>query len=121
MLDHRARGQARATAEQLLALRATDVAVLQPDGTHPSAAPQEQVAPGDRVLVGMGERIGVDGVVERGSVDARRQPGHRREPAGRSAGPGAAVFAGTLNLGAAADGARDGDRRRARCWPSACG
>ena len=53
MLDHRARGQARATAEQLLTLRATDVAVLQPDGTTGGAA-QEQVAPGDRVLVGIG-------------------------------------------------------------------
>ena len=34
VLDHRARGQARATAEQLLTLRATDMAVLQADGTH---------------------------------------------------------------------------------------
>ena len=33
VLDHRARGQARATAEQLLTLRAADVAVLQPDGS----------------------------------------------------------------------------------------
>ena len=38
VLDHRARGQARATAEQLLTLRATDVAVLQSDGSI--AAPQ---------------------------------------------------------------------------------
>ena len=46
VLDHRARGQARATAEQLLALRAADVAVLQPDGSTQRRA-QESVAPGD--------------------------------------------------------------------------
>ena len=33
VLDHRARGLARATAEQLLMLRATDVAVIQADGS----------------------------------------------------------------------------------------
>ena len=38
VLDHRARGQARATAQQLLALRAADVAVLQPDGSVLRAA-----------------------------------------------------------------------------------
>ena len=58
------------------------------------------MAPGDRVLVGMGERIGVDGVVERGAVVARCQPGDRRKPAGRRPRPARAVFAGTLNLGA---------------------
>ena len=67
VLDHRARGQARASAEQLLALRSADVAVLQPDGsTRRTAA--EGVAPGALVLVGMGERIGVDGVLERGET-----------------------------------------------------
>ena len=39
VLDHRARGQARATAEQLLTLRAGDVAVLQPDGSIAAAQP----------------------------------------------------------------------------------
>ncbi len=81
VLDHRARGQARATAEQLLALRGADVAVLAADGAAVRRAP-EQVAPGDRVLVGMGERIGVDGVVERGALRGRCQPGDRRKPAG---------------------------------------
>ncbi len=99
VLDHRARGQARATAEQLLALRGADVTVLAADGAAVRRAP-EQVAPGDRVLVGMGERIGIDGVVERGAsaVDASLVTG---ESIPVPVAAGALVFAGGLNLGAA--------------------
>jgi Cu2+-exporting ATPase len=98
VLDHRARGQARATAEQLLALRAADVAVLLADGSTQRRA-QESVAQGDRVLVGMGERIGVDGTLERGEtlLDASLVTGESLPVA---AAPGTAVFAGTVNLGA---------------------
>jgi Cu2+-exporting ATPase len=98
VLDHRARGQARATAEQLLALRATDVAVVQPDGTIRRCG-QEQVAEGDHVLVAAGERIGVDGVLERGNaaLDTSLVTG---ESLPVNAGPGTPVYAGTLNLGA---------------------
>jgi Cu2+-exporting ATPase len=97
VLDHRARGQARATAEQLLALRATDVAVVQADGTIRRCA-QEQVAEGDHVMVATGERIGVDGVVQRGTapLDTSLVTG---ESLPVNAEPGTAVFAGTLNLG----------------------
>ena len=97
VLDHRARGQARATAEQLLTLRATDVAVLQADGRIERRA-QHSVAGGDRVLVSLGERIGVDGIVERGSslLDASLVTG---ESLPVTAQPGSQVFAGTLNLG----------------------
>jgi Cu2+-exporting ATPase len=97
MLDHRARGQARATAEQLLTLRATDVSVLRPDGVTERRA-QQAIHPGDRVLVGMGERIGVDGVIERGTapLDMSLVTG---ESLPVTVGPGTAVFAGTLNLG----------------------
>jgi Cu2+-exporting ATPase len=98
VLDHRARGQARATAEQLLALRSTDVAVVQPDGTIRRCG-QEQVAQGDHVLVASGERIGVDGVLERGSaaLDTSLVTG---ESLPVNAAPGTSVYAGTLNLGA---------------------
>lgn len=98
VLDHRARGQARATAEQLLALRASDIAVLAADGSTQRRA-QETVAPGDRILVGLGERVGVDGVVEHGesALDASLVTGETLPVA---AAPGTAVFAGTLNLGA---------------------
>jgi Cu2+-exporting ATPase len=99
VLDHRARGVARQTAQQLLMLRAGDVAVLQPDGTTRRRR-QEAVAPGDRVLVGMGERVGADGVIERGktTLDASLVTG---ESMPQPAAPGARVFAGTLNLGEA--------------------
>ncbi len=87
----------RATAEQLLALRATDVAVVQADGTIRRCA-QEQVAGGDHILVATGERIGVDGVLEHGSatLDTSLVTG---ESLPVRVDPGAAVYAGTLNLG----------------------
>ncbi|MBN9509847.1 MAG: cadmium-translocating P-type ATPase [Alphaproteobacteria bacterium] len=99
VLDHQARGQARATAEHLLTLRAADVAVLQPDGGTRRVA-HDAVAPAARVLVGMGERVGVDGVVEDGhsTLDASLVTG---ESVPAAVAPGAAVFAGTLNLGPA--------------------
>ncbi len=98
VLDQQARGKARATAEQLLTLRGADVAVLGADGAITRRA-QEQVAPGERVLVGMGERIGIDGVVEQGvsTLDASLVTGESLPVA---AAPGTPVFAGTLNLGA---------------------
>ena len=110
VLDHRARGQARATAEQLLALRATDVAVVQPDGTLRRCA-QEQVAEGDRILVATGERIGVDGVLERGSgvLDTSLVTG---ESLPLNACPGTPVYAGTLNLGATLTIRATADRQR---------
>ncbi|MDE2005670.1 MAG: cadmium-translocating P-type ATPase [Rhodospirillales bacterium] len=99
VLDHRARGRARETAERLLALRGAEVTVALDDGTT-ARRRAEQVAVGDRVLVGMGERIGIDGVVETGtsSLDASLVTGESLPVA---ATPGTRVFAGTTNLGAA--------------------
>jgi Cu2+-exporting ATPase len=99
VLDHRARGRARATAEQLLLLRAAEVAVLQADGSTRRLSP-ESVARGARVLVGMGERIGVDGIIERGQsmLDTALVTG---ESVPVDASAGTRVFAGTVNLGAA--------------------
>jgi Cu2+-exporting ATPase len=98
VLDHHARAHARAAAEQLIALQQTDVAVLAPDGTL-HRVPGETVAPGARILVGPGERIGVDGTVEQGEglLDTALVTGESLPVA---AGPGVKVFAGTLNLGA---------------------
>ena len=98
VMDHRARGRARATAEQLLALRHSDVTVITQGGTTQQRA-AASVAPGTRILVAMGSRIGVDGVVELGSapLDTSLVTG---ESLPVLAVPGTAVFAGTVNLGA---------------------
>ncbi len=98
VLDHRARGQARATAQHLLMLRATEVTRVMPGGATERVA-QDRIAPGEVILVGMGERIGADGIIERGTalIDAALITG---ESVPAEAGPGGRVFAGTLNLGA---------------------
>ncbi len=99
VLDHRARGMARATAERLLALREADVTIIQPDGALRRAG-AKSVAIGDRVLVGMGERIGVDGVIASGQglLDTSLVTG---ESLPEPAVVGEKVFAGMVNLGAA--------------------
>jgi Cu2+-exporting ATPase len=73
------------------------VTVLREDGTPETRRP-EAVAPGERVLVGMGERIGIDGVLVAGetTLDAALVCGESTPVA---AAAGAAVFAGTRNLG----------------------
>ncbi len=96
VMDHRARGRVRATVELLLTLRTADVTVLAVDGSA-VRRPARSLIRGDRFLVGMGERIGADGVVERGdsSIDTSLVTGESLPVAVTS---GAAVFAGTMNL-----------------------
>ncbi|HET6184306.1 MAG TPA: heavy metal translocating P-type ATPase metal-binding domain-containing protein [Acetobacteraceae bacterium] len=98
LLDTQARGRAHAAAEELLTLRGGDVVVLGADGTL-VRRPQSAIAVGDRILAGLGERIGADGVVEAGesSLDTSLVTGESRPVA---VGAGSAVFAGTLNLDA---------------------
>ena len=97
VMDRRARGQVRAAVELLLTLRTSDVSVLTAGGTA-SRRPAHAVRPGDRVLVGMGERIGVDGVVEQGDspIDTSLVTGESLPVRVRAGGK---VFAGTMNLG----------------------
>ena len=99
VLDHRARGQARATALQLLLLRAADVAVVQDDGSV-RRVPQAQVQMGASVLVGMGERVGVDGVLgsATATLDTSLVTG---ESLPVTLAAGGSIFAGTVNLGPA--------------------
>lgn len=99
LLDHHARRRARAAAEELLTLRASDVTVVAPDGTTARRS-QDEIASGDLILTGMGERIGADGVVEHGlsTLDTSLVTGESLPVAVQE---GAAVFAGTMNLGAA--------------------
>lgn len=95
-LDVRARGHARAAVERLLALRVATVTVLEPDGRQ-RTLPADQVEPGAIVLVGAGEQVGVDGKVLAGtsSLDVSLVTG---ETVPAVAGPGARVYAGTMNL-----------------------
>ena len=98
VLDHRARGRARATAEQLLTLRMTDVAVLHRTGRCGAAGrsrwPRATASwwPPASASASMAS-------VESGaaSLDASLVTGESLPVA---AEPGAAVFAGSLNLGA---------------------
>lgn len=95
-LDSRARGRARSAAEHLLTLQAQAVTVVEADGTR-RAVPADRVTEGMRVLTAVGERVGVDGVVEEGTsdVDTSLITG---ETTPQAVTPGASVFAGTLNL-----------------------
>lgn len=97
-MDHLARRRARIAAEQLIALRAVTVMVIEPDDSlRPVAA--EAVEAGWRMQVASGERIGVDGVVLDGLsfVDQSLITG---ESLPRAIGPGDQIYAGSLNLGA---------------------
>ena len=96
VLDRRARGKARSSAERLLALSATAVAVIDETGAK-HMTPPDEVRVGSTVLVAAGERIGIDGMVTdgRSDVDARVISG---ESVPESVEPGARVFAGALNL-----------------------
>jgi Cu2+-exporting ATPase len=96
-LESRARGRARSAAEQMLALAARAVTVVADDGTR-RVLPPTQVAVGMRAFVAAGERIGVDGVLVEGEteIDTALIDG---ESLPKRAGPGTAVFAGTLNVG----------------------
>ncbi|MFN7194800.1 MAG: heavy metal translocating P-type ATPase [Rhodospirillales bacterium] len=98
-LDARARGKVRATATQLLALAVRPVTVVDASGALRSVA-ADAVAPGQTVYVASGERIGIDGRVVSGQslVDAALVTG---EAVPQAVSPGAQVFAGMVNLGAA--------------------
>ena len=94
-LDRRARGRARSAGTRLLALRASSVTTLGNDRTRTFKRP-EDVVTGERVLIGTGERIGVDGTILTGAsdIDASLITG---EATPKAAGPGDRVFAGTVN------------------------
>ncbi len=98
-LDRRARGKARGAAGRLLALQATAVTVLAPDG-RTRQVDQADVVPGMIVLVAAGERIAVDGTVKSGLSDADTSL-INGETVPVPLAQGDEVFAGTMNLGGA--------------------
>lgn len=98
-LDQLMRRRTRDLAGNLAALKAVTATRLMPGGaavTMPIAA----IAPGDRVLIQPGERIGVDGIVESGrsEVDQSLVTG---ETLPHAVAAGAQVYAGTVNLSGA--------------------
>jgi len=97
-LDSRARGRARASAEQMIALGGAAITVIEPGGALRSILPRD-ARPGMIALVPAGGRIGVDGRIAAGesSLDTSLITGETVPVAARAGGE---VFAGTLNLSA---------------------
>ncbi len=97
-LDLRARGRARAVGENLLALSAAAVTVIDAAGNR-NLLPADRVTVGMTVLAGAGERIGVDGRVAEGRSEIDRSL-ITGESLPEAVAPGDPVQAGTLNLSA---------------------
>ncbi len=96
LLDQRMRRRTRDYAINLSAMRADRAMKLGEDG-QARETPIAAIRPGDRVITRPGERIAVDGTIEdgRSEVDQSLVTG---ETAPIAVAPGAAVYAGTLNL-----------------------
>jgi len=97
-LDHRSRARARSAALHLLALQAQAATVIGDDGAHHAVRIQD-VRPGMKLVVAVGERVPVDGTIDKGTseIDTALITG---ESLPKLAQPGTQVFGGTLNLGA---------------------
>jgi Cu2+-exporting ATPase len=98
-LDQRMRRRTRDVASNLAAIKAEKAIKLSADG-EAVETPIAAIHPGDLVLARAGDRIAVDGIVEdgRSEVDQSLVTG---ETAAVAVAPGAAVYAGTLNLAGA--------------------
>lgn len=94
VFEARAKGRASSAVHRLLELGATEATLVTPDGTR--RVPIEGIRPGDRLLVGPGERIPTDAVVESGSstVDESMITG---EPRPITKEPGDEVIGATVN------------------------
>lgn len=95
-LDCRLRGEARSAARRLAALQVAVASRIEADGTV-VAVPAQTIVPGDRVLVGPGERIAINGTVIEGrsTLDASLITG---ETAPVEIAPGVSVYSGALNI-----------------------
>ena len=95
-LDEALRVRARGEAQNLLSLQSGISTVIAADGTQ-SKVPANTLRAGDRMLVAVGERVGVDGVVVGGAgeIDQSLITGETMPGAVED---GTVVYAGTLNL-----------------------
>jgi P-type Cu2+ transporter len=98
-LDEHLRVRARGEAQNLLSLQ-SGIASLIVEGGALRAVPVHALVPGDRVLIGAGERVPADALVLSGSgeIDQSLITG---ETIPVIVAPGAQIYAGTLNLGSA--------------------
>lgn len=96
VLDQVMRKKTRSVADQLMALKGETAVLLDPAG-EVRQVPVRAVQVGHLVLVRPGERIAVDGVIEKGqsSIDASLVTGETLQT---QIGAGALVYAGTLNV-----------------------
>lgn len=95
-LDVQTRAKACSVAQNLLALRAVAATLVEPDGTT-RAVPIDSLEPGMIVSIAAGQRLPADGIISQGTsdIDTSLVTG---ESLPTAAAPGAAVYAGTLNL-----------------------
>ena len=99
-LQHRAQRTAADAAALLGALAPATARVVDPGTGHVSEIPTEAVVPGMELEVRAGDTLAADGIVLRGdsALDLALLTGESRPV---TVHPGAAVFAGTVNLSAA--------------------
>ena len=95
MLEEKAKGNTSSAIKKLMGLQPKTVTVVH-DGGHQMEMPVASVKPGDTLLVKPGEKIAVDGTVDKGAsfVDESMISG---EPIPVEKKQGDKVFAGTIN------------------------
>ena len=98
-LDEHLRVRARSEAQNLLSLQ-SGIASLIGEGGSLRPVPAHALVPGDKVLIGAGERVPADALVLAGSGDMD-QSLITGETIPVAVAPGAQIYAGTLNLGSA--------------------
>src|SRR5262249_54895300 len=98
-LDEHLRVRARGEAQNLLSLQ-SGIAPLIGEGGGLRPGPAPALLPGDKLLIGAGERVPADALVLSGTgeIDQSLISGETVPVAVR---PGAQIYAGTLNLGSA--------------------
>ena len=96
VLELRARSRTSAAIRNLLGLAPKTARRVEADGAEHDV-PLEHVHVGDRLRVRPGERVPVDGVVDRGRDQRRRVDGDRRADSGREDARRDAVTGGTVN------------------------
>ena len=94
LLESRSLARARRALTSLMTL-APETALVRRDGRE-ERLPAEDVRPGETVIVGPGERLPVDGLVAAGTSEVDQSP-LTGESALVAKGPGAEVFAGSIN------------------------